>query len=282
MLSWIDGVAGNQIAVVDRGLQYGDGLFETMMVRDGRIRFLQAHLDRLTDGAKRLGLLPCNRLQLAAEWQAGAMQLGTGALKALLTRGDAMVRGYAPPLNAIPRRILLGYHEALGVPPEPAAVWCCAMQLSENPVLAGMKTLNRLEQVLACAEWQQAARSLSLNLREGLLRSVNRTFVSGTAANLFWRTGSVLHTPPLDRCGIAGVIRSVVLRDVNHLGLTVTQSPAQLQDLLDADEVFLTNVRWPVLPVGSLHYDDGRKQRDWDMSAACARQLTTWLAGMNE
>jgi 4-amino-4-deoxychorismate lyase len=188
-LSWIDGSPATAVAAIDRGLQYGDGVFETMRVRSGRIRFIEMHLDRLFAGATRLGMQPPPREQLRGEWQSAAAQLAAGVLKFILTRGDAVQRGYSPAGTRQLRRLLLGYPDVAARLPDSLAVWHCALHLGENPALAGMKTLNRLEQVLATDEWQRAAAARGLVLHEGLLSSSSGQLVSGTCSNIFWRSG---------------------------------------------------------------------------------------------
>jgi 4-amino-4-deoxychorismate lyase len=273
VFSWVDGKPAASVPAIDRGLQYGDGLFETMRVRNGRIAFIEMHLDRLFSGAARLGLDPPMREQLRTEWQSAAAQLSAGVLKFLLTRGDAIQRGYAPAGSGRARHLLLGYQDGSGSLPHRLAAWHCAMRLGENPQLAGMKTLNRLEQVLATDEWQRAGAAHGLVLQEGLLSSSTGLIVGGTCSNIFWRTGAQIFTPQLDRCGVAGIMRRVVMREADALGLAVTETLADLDSLLQADEIFMTNIRWQVLPLSVLHFKLGSAQQSWPAPGRCAGQL---------
>ena len=276
--SWVDGAPAASVPVIDRGLQYGDGLFESMRVRGGRIRFIEMHLDRLYSGAMRLGLNPPQREQLRSEWLSAAVQLTVGVLKFMLTRGDAMQRGYSPKGLNKARRLLLGYPDVPAGLPDSLVTWHCELRLGENPWLAGLKTLNRLEQVLATAEWQTAGAAGGLVLHEGLLSSSSGSLVSGTCSNIFWRNGTQLFTPQLDRCGVAGVMRRVVMREADALGFVVTETMADLDSLLHAEEVFMSNIRWQVLSVSVVHFALGSGQKAWSVPGRCALQLAARIS----
>jgi 4-amino-4-deoxychorismate lyase len=107
--------------------------------------------------------------------------------------------------------------------------------LGQNPRLAGLKTLNRLESVLARAEWRDA------RVWEGLMRDTDENIVCGTMSNLFLRKGSVLLTPLIDRCGVAGVMRRWVLQAARGLKLEPQERRIRWQDLIAAEEVFMSN-----------------------------------------
>jgi 4-amino-4-deoxychorismate lyase len=279
--TWVDGTPAAAVPAIDRGLQYGDGLFESMRVRAGQIRFIEMHLDRLYSGATRLGLNPPRRAQLRSEWQSAAAQLTAGVLKFMLTRGDAVQRGYSPAGLDKARRLLLGYADVHTSLPDSLAIWHCAMRLGESPSLAGMKTLNRLEQVLATDEWQRAGAAHGLALHEGLLSSSSGALVSGTCSNIFWRSGTRLLTPQLDRCGVAGVMRRVVMREADALGFTATETIADTEALLHAEEVFMTNIRWQVLPVSVLHFALGSAHHAWPAPGRCAMQLAARICALD-
>ncbi len=279
--SWVDGTPAASVPAIDRGLQYGDGLFESMRVRGGQIRFIEMHLDRLYSGATRLGLSPPLREQLRSEWQSAAAQLTAGVLKFMLTRGDAVQRGYSPAGLNNPRRLLLGYPDGPASLPDSLAIWHCTMRLGENPSLAGIKTLNRLEQVLATDEWQRAGAAHDLALHEGLLSSSSGALVSGTCSNVFWRSGTQLFTPQLDRCGVAGVMRRMVMREADALGFAVTETIADMDSLLHAEEIFMTNIRWQVLPVSVLHFALGSAHQAWPEPGRCTMQLAARISALD-
>jgi 4-amino-4-deoxychorismate lyase len=237
LASWLDGEPLNAAWSLDRGLHYGDGLFETMIVRNGRIRFAAAHQQRLQQGCQRLDI-DCDAAAALQQAQslAGA---GDALLKLIVTRGLATERGYAPAGNERARQLLLRYPLPAGEAGDqaPMRLALLPVTLGENPLLAGIKHLNRLELVLASA----ARRARGCD--EGLLCSSSGHLACGTSSNVFLVSDGRLLTPRVDRCGIAGVLRSVVLREAHRLGL-----PAQEQDLApallaSAAEIFITNVR---------------------------------------
>ena len=245
----VDGLPAATLPVDDRGLAYGDGLFETMRVAGGRIALLDGHLQRLARGAQALRLpLDLEQVQaelrdfLQAQAAAGRADFTT---KLMITRGSAG-RGYRPLAEAVPRRLLLAYppatwpaaHAGDGI-----ALYDCATRLGCNPALAGIKHLNRLEQVLARAEWDDA------HFAEGLLRDGDDRVVEGTMSNLFLVRDGELVTPRLHRCGVAGVLRGFLVARALTLGIALSERDVSRADVDGADEVFVCNSNigiWPV------------------------------------
>ena len=261
--SWIDGVAGDSIPIADRGLQYGDGLFETILIRSGRPRFIDAHLARLTLGCSRLGI-PAQLTNLRAQIDMAASSAPPLAiLKLILTRGSAIRRGYAPQGEARPRRVM----SLFAAPPAPpgnegVSLRIASLRLSESPALAGLKHLNRLENVLAASEPGHE------NSFDAVLLSERGDVIGGTMSNIFAVQGARLVTPLVDRCGVAGVMRAIVIRECAALGIAVEQRRFSLDELLKADAVFVTNARIGVVPVRDVG------EHDFAMN-----ELTTRLAG---
>jgi len=247
MLSWVDGQPSELLSVKDRGLAYGDGLFETIAVNAGHPLLLERHLARLAEGCVRLKIpldLPAVRAQLMAFTQ----QLGEGVAKLILTRGDGQ-RGYTPPQPAQPRLIL----QAAAKPVYPAAyaeqgvrLFACAARLAEQPLLAGLKHLNRLEQVLARSEWHDAEHA------EGLMLDTSGRVIEGVYSNLFVVSAGVLVTADLSRCGVAGVMRAELLAQATAQGIECQVRDISYADLLAADEVMLCNSIYGVWPVRAL------------------------------
>ena len=241
----INGVEADCLDALDRGLQYGDGLFETLRIRAGRPCLWPAHLARLTQGCARLGIpMPAEGLlrREADQLCAGG---GDGVLKIVLTRGSGG-RGYRPPQVPEPTR-LLAVFPAPDHPPENrtqgVTVRICDTRLGLNPALAGLKHLNRLEQVLARAEWDDP------DIAEGLMQDIEGNIIEGTMSNLFVVQAGHLRTPELSRCGVAGVMRARVMAEAGALGIPVEEGRLGLDDLTGADELFLTNSvigLWPV------------------------------------
>ncbi|MDY7561306.1 aminodeoxychorismate lyase [Pseudomonas sp. 10B1] len=244
MLSWIDGRPADALSITDRGLAYGDGLFETIAVKAGRPLLIERHLARLKLGCDRLKIAADQAL-IRSELLAFAAQLGRGVMKLIVTRGDSL-RGYAPAPLARPRRIIQGYPPS----PYPAAhadqgvsLFACVTRLSEQPLLAGLKHLNRLEQVLARSEWHDSA------FAEGLMYDTSGRLIEGVYSNLFLIADDVLVTADLSRCGVAGVMRAELLAQAQTLGIVTEVRDIGIHDLEQADEVFVCNSVYGVWPV---------------------------------
>jgi 4-amino-4-deoxychorismate lyase len=253
---WINGRACARIDARDRGLHYGDGLFETMRVRHRRVRLLDYHLERLFEGCRRLSIAAPNAAALRSEVIARAARRTDAVLKLIVTRGVGP-RGYRPSGRERATRVLSLHplpRAALAAAVEPVRVRMCATRLGSNPALAGLKTLNRLESVVARAEWRDA------RIWEGLMRDADGNVVCGTMSNVFLRRGSILITPLLDRCGIAGVMRRWVLEQARILRLRPRQERLTWRELGDAEEVFMTSAVAGIMPVGLIEHG-GRRIR---------------------
>ncbi len=245
----VNGVPAGSVSTQDRGLHYGDGLFETLRCEQGRIRWLDRHLARLRAGCERLGIEPPADGLLQAEAQSLAGTMPRALVKIIVTRGESVVRGYRPRGDERPTRIVSAYPWPAVAAPE-FRVGLSPVPLGSNSLLAGLKHLNRLEQVLA----QRAAAEIGLN--EVVMCSNRGEVVCGSMSNLFIWQGAELLTPPLDDCGVAGVMRSLVLSGAPRLGIAVRLAPLSVQQLALATGIFVTNVRLGVQPV---HWYEGRR-----------------------
>jgi len=244
MHSWVDGQPADSVPLKDRGLAYGDGVFETIAVKAGQPVLLDRHLQRLDEGCRRLALEVDHAL-VRSEVLAYAAALGDGVLKLILTRGDSQ-RGYGIDPDAAVRRILQGgppaiYPEAHGT--DGIRLFACATRLAEQPLLAGLKHLNRLEQVIARAEWRDAEHA------EGLMLDRSGRVIEGVFSNLFVVRNGVLRTADLTRCGVAGVMRAEILDQAQALGVPVAVADISLEQLQQADEVFMCNSVYGIWPV---------------------------------
>lgn len=250
----INGEEAQVIDASDRGLHYGDGLFETVAVVDGQAPLWPRHMARLAEGCSRLGIPMPDSAKLAAE----ARRLYDGhqraVLKLIITRGNGG-RGYRPPRPGVPTRLV-----QIGPWPDyPTAHWhegvrvrLCSTRLSSPSPLAGVKHLNRLEQVLARQEWYDST------IAEGLMLDADGFVVEGTMTNVFMVKDGRLVTPELSRCGVAGVMRALVLEVGTALGLDIEIGRIEIDDLLNAGEVFLTNSLiglWPVQELAGRRFD---------------------------
>lgn len=244
---WVDGQAIVTLPVQDRGLAYGDGLFETIRVQQGQMPLLSFHRQRLTEGCQRLRLAADIEL-IITELLGHARLLGEGVLKLIVTRGDGM-RGYAMPQPATVRRIV----QPAALPAYPAqnaeqgiALFDCQTRLARQPLLAGLKHLNRLEQVLARSEWDDPAYA------EGLLCDEQGDVIEGVFSNLFIVQQGSLITPDLSLAGVAGVMRAALLQAAAQQGFAVQVATVSRAQLLAADEVFFCNSLYGVWPVRAL------------------------------
>jgi 4-amino-4-deoxychorismate lyase len=246
----------------DRGLAYGDGLFETMAADAGRIRWLDYHFARLREGCRRLRIAAPDEDVIRSEIGAHCPTGSRAVIKLIVTRGSG-ARGYAPPATANPTRILSisswpNYpisHYTDGI-----TVRSCRIRLGENPALAGIKHLSRLEQVLARLELEQS------DAEEGLLLDSRGCVVGGTSSNVFAVCGDRLLTPPLTRCGVKGVMRRIVLETARQLGIRAVEQDFEPAVLHEASEMFMTNALFGVWPVNRLDEHEYR-------SMETARQL---------
>lgn len=226
------------LAPGNRGLAYGDGLFETMRAHGGVLPWWDAHWARLARGAARLGIALPDEAFVHA--QAGELLRGGEAvLKLLVVRGGT-ARGYAPAAGA-PPAWQLSRHPFPDAPSTGLRLHWCGIRLAVQPALAGLKHCNRLEQVLARAEADAAGGD------EGLLRDADGHVVSATSANLFVLRGSRWHTPPVDRCGVAGTCRAHLLDPLHAM-----EARLSVAEVEAADAVFLCNAVRGILPVASL------------------------------
>ena len=241
---FVNGRAEATIDALDRGLQYGDGVFETIAVTGGRPRFLDWHFERLADGARRLGFpeldldgLHTEVLQAIAEPRV--------VVKLILTRGNGP-RGYRPPRDTRPTRIVAAFDWPVfsgSAASDGVCVDWCRTRLGRNTSLAGLKHLNRLEQVLARAEWEDAA------MDEGLMQDDRGRVIAATQANLFVRMAGSWVTPVLDECGVAGVMRRAFRHWAAERGDAIAERPIAAAELEDATSLILTNAligAWPV------------------------------------
>jgi 4-amino-4-deoxychorismate lyase len=245
----VNGQPEDKISILDRGLQYGDGLFETIAFRDGHPEFLQAHLSRLLNGCERLKISSTElKTQLDTEIQQVCDLLNHNAvIKVTITRGQGG-RGYKALSGNTPTRII-STHDMPNYPKENSQgikVRLCEQALSENINLAGIKHLNRLDQVLARSEWDDE------DIAEGLMCNNQQQLIEGTMSNLFLVKNGKLLTPELKLSGVAGIMRQQVMVVAQQLDIEVIETVLTQQDLKNAEEVFITNSLidiWPVIEI---------------------------------
>lgn len=237
MRVFVGDVRVEAISPFDRGFAYGDGLFETMRAHRGEVPWWDRHWARLSRGASALGIALPDEARVRRELVA-LLDGGDGVAKLVVSRGEGR-RGYAP--SDGPACWVLSRHETPSPPAALALRWC-ETRLSIQPRLAGLKHCNRLEQVLARAEWTGATRE-----DEGLMLDTEGTVVSAIAGNLFILDGARWTTPALDRCGVRGVCRDWAIA-----ALGATQARVAPDDVLRADALFVCNAVRGILEIARL------------------------------
>ncbi|RLA05658.1 MAG: aminodeoxychorismate lyase [Gammaproteobacteria bacterium] len=254
----VNGQPENRINISDRGLQYGDGLFETIAYRNGTAEFLDAHLARLVLGCERLSIAFHQLEKLRDELDLVCQYLATNdaVMKIIVTRCSGG-RGYFTDNTVEPTRIISTH----SFPNDPdnykitgVALICCQQNLAENTTLAGIKHLNRLEQVLARNEWN------TLDVTEGLMFDNHGNLIEGTMSNVFFVKSGLLYTPDLSKAGVAGIMRAEILRIAQKEGMIVEEVAITKTELATMDEVFICNSVigiWPVIQIDDIIYPIG-------------------------
>jgi len=253
----INGESCDSLAISDRGLAYGHGVFETIRLCQGRPVLWKQHMERLQQGCIRLGIDVPEHFdsELMKEVRHLCGLDTEGVIKIILTAGSGG-RGYSAPQVTDSQRIVTLFP----LPEYPVDrtdgvnVISCNYRLPLNPQLAGMKHLNRLDQVLARAEWQDAL------IAEGIVCDINGNVVEGTMSNLFAVKEDVLLTPSLDQAGVKGIMRDYILQSADAMGMQSREVRWTVDEFKQADELFLTNSvigLWPIKQWDKQRYHKG-------------------------
>lgn len=262
-MHWINGVQQQAISIGDRSVQYGDGCFTTAWVVRGQIRLVEQHIARLRVAAERLLMPACDWLLLGAEMRQAVVSCTQGVLKVILSRGEGG-RGYSTQAVLGPTRIM-----SLSDYPQHYHRWreqgielaISPIALARNPLLAGIKHLNRLEQVMIRAHLD------TTQAHEALVTDTGGAVVECCAANVFWRKGNQVYTPDLFYAGVEGIMRQKIislLENAPEFRLNIVTEPPTA--LAQADEAIVCNALMPILPV--------RKIASWHYTSS---QLFTFL-----
>lgn len=243
----VNGTAANSINADDRGFAYGDGVFRTFRIKAGVPLHWPRHYQKLAHDCAALSISPPDGALLLAEINQLVAGLADGVVKIIITRGSS-IRGYSAPANQTPTRVVClsplphypenYYQDGVGL-------HMCATRLGHQPRLAGIKHLNRLENVLAASEWQDAG------LAEGLMLDIAGNVIGGTRSNLFMCLNGELITPDISQSGIAGVQRERIFSWARQQGLVCNTALFSVEELQRADEIFLVNSVFGVWPVRS-------------------------------
>lgn len=242
---WVNGEKRNWLSVNDRAVQFGDGCFTTARIRAGCVDWLEQHVCRLQQDAARLMIKDVDWVALKQEMIMAAAWQGEGVVKAIITRGEGG-RGYSVVDCRMPARMI-------SVAPYPMHYHCLRengvrlvvspIPLAQNPLLAGIKHLNRLEQVLIRARLEQT------DADETLVLDTTGKLVECAAANLFWRCGQQVFTPLLIQSGVKGVMRQHIIGLLKKWGYSCQEVSAEIEVLSQADEVLICNALMPIFSV---------------------------------
>ena len=233
----INGKPSEGLSSFDRGLAYGDGVFRTFLVRNGVPHHWELQYQKLSQDCQALGIVCPSEDELLSDIKA-LFNEGTDAVaKIIVTRGESS-RGYAVPDGIHANRTV----NKSALPTYPLAnqtqgvkLHLCELKLGLQAKLAGVKHLNRLENVLARMEWNDS------NIADGLLMDSNDNVIECTMSNIFARFGNAFITPSLEECGVAGIARARIIENAAHFNLDVKIEALKLHKLMQADEIIICN-----------------------------------------
>ncbi len=255
--SLINGQPVNSIALCDRGFHYGDGLFETIAYKNGKLLLWDKHLSRLSLGCKKTGLPEISEEQWLQDIKQLLINTDNAVVKLMLTRGCGG-RGYLKPEKVEPGRIVSiypwpDYPDDLS--DKGVNIIFCKTPASINTALAGLKHMNKLENVMARNEWSD------VSISEGLMLDNNNNVIEGTMSNVFAISNGSLYTPILRYAGVNGVVREQIIEIAEKAGFSVEQIEIKKEDFFEMDELFLTNSLigiWPVKKMEDKKFNKGQ------------------------
>jgi len=244
----INGKVFDQIEIFDRALHYGDGVFETIAIQDGKVLCFDEHLNRLEKGCKKIKIPVQDKTIIKNEILSLTENTDRAVVKIIITRGQGG-RGYKIPDNIESTRIISlfpwpDYSSELSI--FGIKTKLCNYRYSNNPVLAGIKHLNRLEQILARAEWGDK------KIIEGIVMNSDNYIIEGTMSNIFCILEKTLYTPDLSLCGIEGIVREKIINLADKLKFKIEIKKITLDFLLNAEEIFMCNSLIGIWPINSI------------------------------
>ncbi len=239
----INGKRSDNLSTLDRGLLYGDGVFETIAIKQGQPQYWQEHLQRLSLGCETLGFSSLNDILLKNEMEQLIDVDQRCVIKIIITRGIG-TRGYAPSRHTLTRIIqkfpwpqFPAHYTSSGID-----ITLCDLRLVQRTRLAQIKHLNRLEQVLARSEWED-------EYQEGLVCDLDDHIIEATSSNVFFEVDDGLVTPDLKRCGVVGILRNQVINYCSDNGIKLSVRDFGLDEVDTIKGMFLCNSIigiWPV------------------------------------
>ena len=240
----IDGKKQSKASIFNRNTQFGDGLFETCLVENKKLLFWSNHFERMKLGCDRLKISMIDETLWLSDIKKAfsLMKIDNCIVKLVLSRGESL-RGYSYKYNIRPIRITIVSELKKNNQDKGFSLEFCNSGYNSNPKLAGIKHCNRLEQVIARA---------GIKVDDGIMLDENENVVSVTQGNIFCIQGNRLITPNLDKCGIEGTRRAVILKIAVDLGFDINIKNLSVAELLRSDEVFISNSIQGVGPVNQI------------------------------
>lgn len=245
---WINGQLAESVPLSDRSFQYGDGCFTTILTKNGKPDLWPYHLDRMQQTLARLEIEQPD-WQLVYQWVTDiAFSKPLAGIKIHISRGLGG-RGYSPE-GLHQTQVTISRFDYPAHYPDwqqnGVSLAVCKTKLGLNPLLAGMKHNNRLEQVLIKAELN------SLDAQDGVVLDIQGHVIETSMANIFWVSGSTLYTPKLTMSGVAGVMRRHIIDIAKDHSISVIEDEFELTDVMTADEIFICNSLLGIAPVTHL------------------------------
>ncbi len=240
--------------ITDRSLLYGDGVFTTIAIRNGKPLLFKQHLNRLTNDCQRLNIDNLSIDNVLSQFFSAISNIETGIARVTISRSSGE-RGYlcnkAEPVIWISVNDWPSHIEQY----KQSGINCriCQQAIHPNPSLAGIKHCNRLEQVLARNEWHDD------QYQEGLMLDPDGNVIEGTMSNLFLIKDQQIFTPDLAFAGVDGIIRKTIIDIAKRLQIPLLVSTISVQDLLTADVLFVTNSIigiWRINRLNDQQYDN--------------------------
>jgi 4-amino-4-deoxychorismate lyase len=266
----INGGLDQAISPLDRGFAYGDGIFRTMVMRNGLPDFWPMHYQKLVADCSAIGIVCPSAELLMSDLQQLFSVEEIAVAKIIITRGEGN-RGYTPPAITAPTRAVIKSK----MPEYPQEnfregvhLCICETRLANQPKLAGVKHLNRLENVLARMEWQDA--NIASGIVEGVMLDMHGNVIECTSANIIARFGEMLITPALDLCGIAGITRQHILEIAHKLSLAPAIEVFDLNKLYQADEMIICSSLYGAWQVRSIQNFANIQQKRWPQGSLAA------------
>ena len=259
----VNGKLTNKINIKDRVVQYGDGVFETIAVKKNSVEFWKEHYRRLSQGCRVLKIKCPSELFLRKEITNFLKKIKKKkfVLKLIISRGEGG-RGYKPPKNMKPTRILGAYdwpHYPEINYKKGIKIGICKSKIGFQPFLSKIKHLNRLEQVIARSEWE------TKKITESIMLDFNDNVIEGTMSNIFGIKKNIFYTPLIQFSGVEGVMRNVILKLLKKRKEKYKIKKITMKELLSFDEIFICNSIfgiWSVRQISNKKFPFGKKTQE--------------------